>query len=102
MANQTPETPAVGSKEFLTDMAKGGPLAAVVAFLGWFLTSQMENVAIDIADLRDEIKTMQVAAAGGMADRWTSSDQRVYSREIDGEIRELQRRIEDIEKRSPQ
>ena len=91
------EQSVIGSKEFLTDMAKGGPLAAVVAFLGWFLTTQLGAVADDIADLRDEIKAMEVSAALGNADRWSATEHRAYVRERDAELREITARLSRLE-----
>lgn len=89
--------PSKDPRELVHDLAKGGPMAAVMMVLGWLLLAQLDHVEAELAGVRAELTTIKVEAAAGSADRWTASDHHRYAREVDVEIRELQERVTRLE-----
>ena len=94
---QPPSKPGLSVGELAIDLAKGSPVAGVIALLGWLLLAQLERVEEDLASLREVVLQIQVDAAVSSADRWSGTEHRAYARERDLEISKIEARLSRVE-----
>lgn len=89
--------PTTDPKELLHDVAKGGPVALVVAMLGWMLMGQLDGLRTELAAVRVELTTLQIDTARATGNLWTAADQRAYEQARTVELEQIKARLAHVE-----